>query len=164
MPGFSVAIDDIAGPVRRLQQLYLDVYRLTDYPPMMMRPAFFNPAVGQPVYYSLAYPMSTKLSPRFKTEVNKLSDIYNIRSLLMRYLADIRSTNLNLMETSMYDLPVKVEYEFFHTNPEGHTGILPTTDIPKQDPYFAKGSLKGNCEFPANSSFINGCVRVRCKT
>jgi len=162
-PGFSVATDDSSGPIKRLQELYLDVYRLNDYAPIIMQPSSFSLKVNQPVYYSLAYPIATKLLPRYKTEVNKLSDLYNIRSLLMKYFHDIRSMPLNITGTSMYELPVKVEYEFFHASPEGHTGIQACSEIPRHDPYLKKIARGAERHFPTNSSFLNGCIRVRAK-
>lgn len=169
LPGFAPCIDNTAGPIRRLQEIYLDVYKLSDYAPIIMQPQMFalpNSNANfntRPIYYSLTYPITTKILPRSKNEISKISDIYNIKNLLSKYIEGIISMDLYRSDSIFFDLPKKIQYSFFHTDYQEYRDIHPTTDIPLEDENFKNIPYGGDREFPSNSSFINGCVRLKAK-
>ncbi|MDO8954557.1 MAG: hypothetical protein Q7V63_06890 [Gammaproteobacteria bacterium] len=162
VPGFSPAIDDIAGPIKRLEEIYSTIYGLA-YAPIIMQPHTFVSGESRPVYYSLSLPTITRFSPRSREESSKLSDLYEIKSLLNKYLNDLSSIDLNLKDTLIYDLPSKVQYDFFHTETEVYRGIQASSEIPVEDTLFANIPYGAKQDFPANGIFVNGCVRIKDK-
>jgi hypothetical protein len=163
LPGFSAALDNTAGPIKRLQEIYVDVYQVP-YAPIIMQPNLFNVESDRAVYYSLSYPTTIKFSPRSREESSKLSDLYDIKSLLQKYLSDISNVEFNLADTPIFDLPSKVKYDFFHTDIENYSGIRPSSDIPLEDASFSQIPYGGDKEFPVNSPFVKGCLRLTRKS
>jgi len=162
IPGFAPATDDIAAPMARIQEIYSNVYGLA-YAPIIMQPYRFSQGENRPVYYSLSLPTITRFSPRSREESSKLSDLYEIKSLMGKYLTDLSNIDLNLNETLIYDLPSKVQYDFFHTETQVYRGIQSSAEIPFQDPSFATIPYGGNKPFASNAIFVNGCVRIKDK-
>jgi hypothetical protein len=163
MPGFAPAINDTAGPISRIQQAYNEIYDL-DYAPIIMQPTMFKAGAQQPIYYSLSYPTTVNFSPRSRADSSKLSDLYEIKSLLSKYLHDIRTLELNLDDTLMHDLPNIVEFDFFHTETKTYRGIHSSSDLPIGDPLFTKTAYGSNKPFPVNGIFVNGCIRLKDKS
>lgn len=166
LPGFAPALDDHAAPVRRLQEIFTTIYQLQDYAPIIMQPQFFSlkQKESRPIYYSLQYPTTIEFSPRSREGSTKIFDLYEIRSLLNKYLNDIASDKLNVKGTLVYELPEKVQYDFFHTDIENYTGIRLSKEIPEEDAAFKRVLANVNKRFPANSTFIRGCIRITAKT
>lgn len=163
LSGFGPATDNLAGPIRRLQEIYINTYKLSDYAPIIMQPKTFSLNNDEPLYYSLSH-ANTALPFARKGETSKIFDIYNVKNLLRKYLDSIRDMDLQLSQTILFDLPNAVQYDFFHTDYKDYRDIYPTTDIPLGDPNFKKIPYGGEREFPSNSSFINGCVRIKKKS
>jgi len=159
LPGFAPSIDNTAGPIKRLEEIYSEVYQL-EYDPVIMELHSFNKDGKRPIYYSLAYPTTTEFSPKSRLDTSKISDLYDIKSLLNKYLLGIAEGSLNLSLTPIYDLPKTVQYEFFHTDNTHYQSINSSTLIPKEDPYFQNSPYKSLKGFPENSSFIKGCIRI----
>ncbi len=164
LPGFAPAIDDSAGPILRLQEVFNKIYLLTDYAPIIMQPYFFNLEDPRPIYYSLQYPNTIEFSPKARESSTKISDLYQIKSLLSKYLEDIFSNTLKVSGTMLYDLYEKVQYDFFHTDVEKYSGIRLSKEIPKEDSTFLQVPEGMSHDFPANSAFVRGCIRVAAKS
>lgn len=164
LPGFAAALDDSAAPVRRLQDVFTSIYQLQDYAPIIMQPQFFTLEHARPIYYSLQYPTTIEFSPKSREGSTKIFDLYEIKSLLTKYITDIHSDALNVSGTPLYDLPEKVQYDFFHTDIENYTGIRLSKDISVEDATFTQVPAGMSNNFPANSTFIRGCVRITAKT
>lgn len=58
--------DDFAGPINKLQKIYLNVYGLNDQIPTIMRPYNFNIDEDKPVYYSMQTPLLLSSTPNFR--------------------------------------------------------------------------------------------------
>lgn len=155
LPGFSPAIDDTAGPINRLKQIYEEIYQLNSYEAIILQPAKFNLNSQRPIYYSLSCPSTIEFSPRSRQDTSKISDLYDVKQLLNKYLNGIRNSNLNLANTPIYDLPNQVAYRFFHTSPGEYSGINHSNEIPVLDPYFGDPA-----RFPDSGHFVNGCIGI----
>jgi hypothetical protein len=152
------ALDDTAGPIKRLQQVFTDVYQLDSYAPTIMQPKYISPGKDSyPIYYFLQNPTTIEFSPKSRAISNKISDLFDIKYLLDKYFEEILAGNLNLHGTPIFDLPQKVNYDYFHTENKNYRGIRATTDIPLEDKAFQNSADRA---FPANSPFINGCIRI----
>jgi hypothetical protein len=163
LPGFSPSIDDSAAPVKRLQEIYVNIYQLA-YAPVIMEPHNLSLNVSRPIYYSLAYPTTMEFSPKSRLDSSKISDVYEIKSLLAKYIAELSENDLNLAHTPISDLAKMVQYDFFHTDNEQYPSIKSSKLIPKEDSYFQKIPYGSDKEFPENSSFIKGCIRITKKS
>lgn len=128
-----------------------------------MHPHFLKKEIARPIYYSLQYPTTTEFSPKSRKGSTKIFDLYQIKSLLTKYLADIHWDALNLEGTPIYDLAEKLQYDFFHTDTENYTGIRPSKEIPEEDKTFAKIPEGMSKNFPVNSPFLRGCIRISSK-
>lgn len=162
IPGFSPTLDDNAGPVSRLQELYQDVYRL-DYAPIMMTPSIFSmyDKDTRPIYYSLEYPGTIEFSPSSRMFANKIAILNDLMRLLKKCLDEFRKDYLHLDNTPIYDVIEKVKFDAFHMGGDLHYGIKNSIEIPKQDESFLQenGLCKGKL-FPAKCPFVNGCIRI----
>jgi hypothetical protein len=163
LPGFAPSIDNTAGPIKRLGEIYSEIYQL-EYDPVIMELHSFSKQIPRPIYYSLAYPTTTEFSPKSRLDTSKISDLYEIKALLIKYLSSITDGNLNLGLTPIYDIPKTIQYDFFHTDNEQYQSISPSSLIPKEDSYFQKIPFKSLKGFPENSSFIKGCIRISNKS
>ncbi|MDO8953527.1 MAG: hypothetical protein Q7V63_01605 [Gammaproteobacteria bacterium] len=159
LPGFAPSIDDTCGPIKRLEEIYSEVYQL-DYAPIIMDLHNFSSQCPRPIYYSLAYPTTTEFSPKSRLDTSKISDLYEIKSLLNKYLLGIFEDNLNLQLTPLSQIPKTVQYDFFHTDNQQYQSINSSLLLPKEDFNFQKTPYKSNKGFPENSSFIKGCIRI----
>ncbi len=162
-PGFASALSDEAAPIQRLQECIESIYQLSEYAPIIMHPHFLKKELSRPIYYSLQYPTTTEFSPKSRKGSTKIFDLYQIKSLLTKYLANIHLDALNLGNTPIYDLPGKIQYDFFHTDPENYAGIRPSKEIPEEDNTFANVPEGMSKNFPINSQFLRGCIRISAK-
>ena len=156
--GFAPAINDIAGPCKRLQQIYNDVYSLK-YQPIIMHPytLAFNDK-SRSVYYSLQYPSTLEFSPKSKVS-NKITDLRELQHILNKYFAEIKKGYLNIKGTPFQDLVDKAKYDYFHINIKSYKNIHNSDIMPMEDKYL-KSIMDDHKEFPKNSSFIRGCIRI----
>jgi len=153
-PGFAPAINDKAGPIQRLQQIFAEIYR-TDYDPVIMQLAFLNIENPRPIYYSLEYPTTMRFSPKSREKTSKIVELYEIMRLLEKYLKDIQMNKYNVIGTPIFEAANKVAYDFFHSDSHKYTNMHPPSEIKKGDLAFKK--LK---RFPVNSYFLSGCIRL----
>ncbi|HVV69637.1 MAG TPA: hypothetical protein VG895_00550 [Patescibacteria group bacterium] len=162
-PGFASALNDEAAPIHRLQECIESIYQLEEYAPIIMHPHFLKKEISRPIYYSLQYPTTTEFSPKSRKGSTKIFDLYQIKSLLAKYLVDIHLDELNLGDTPIFDLVEKIQYDFFHTDPENYKGIRLSKEIPEEDKTFIQTPEGMNKNFPINSPFLRGCIRISSK-
>jgi len=160
LPGFSAARDNVGGPVKNLQKVFVEVYKLTEYAPIIMQPHFFSLNEDRPVYYSLQYPTTLVFSPQSRENSTKIFNLYELKSLLNKYLSEVYSNNLNVSGTLTYSSKNEVRYDFFHTDVENHSGIRLSSEIAGEDVNFNKTFYGENQSFPSNSSFLRGCIKI----
>lgn len=146
-PGFISAKNDFAAPIKLIQDCYINSYLLKDYAPIIMHPAHINNIDNQYVYYSLHLPTLLEWAPRLKGN-SIITDIRELRML----------TNLYIQATENKHLV----YEFFHSEDDPLAEIKSSKQLPIDDPaLLASISFPINQEFPINSPFFRGCVRVK---
>lgn len=162
-PGFVPAIDDSVAPVSAFQEIYLDIYNFKNYAPTMMHAHTLNLYDdSRPLYYSLQYPTATTFSPKSSGHSSTISDLYEVKMVMDKYLAELHAGNIEMGNTVISHMADRIELEYFHSDIELYHDMKPSKEIPKEDPTFAQGSPKNACSdaFPNNSSFVRGCIRV----
>ncbi|MEM9243491.1 MAG: hypothetical protein AAGA27_05475 [Pseudomonadota bacterium] len=153
-PAFSPSTNDMAAPISHIQEAYKNVYKLKQYSPITMQPDIFK---NKPVYYSLQFPTSMEFSLKSNDDSTILNDLYHVKLLLERCLDYLSSNTLNIASTELYCLGDKVNYDFFHSNTGGLSGIKPTEKIMEKDDRFL---INGGDVFPTTSRFFQGCIRI----
>lgn len=163
VPGFAPAIDNSVAPISNLQRAYLEVYNLKEYAPIIMQPCFFSASEKsyRPVYYSLPFPNAIDFSLKNRTRTSLITDLYEVMSLLSKYVSELASGKLNIKSTPLDQLIKSVSYEFFHNNVENYRGMIESYEMPKEDNTFLEilDVCRGK-KFPEMSTFVKGCVRI----
>jgi hypothetical protein len=162
VPGFQPAIDNSVAPISRLQDIYLNDYKLKNYAPIIMQPGFFSlKKASSPVYYSLQHHTSIEFSPKPSNRNSAITDLGGVSYLLEKYLAEIKAGNLNISATPLSILAEHGKFDFFHNNISSYETIMEAANISMEDSRF-DNSWRGkeNKIFPKNSSFFNGCIRI----
>ena len=161
--GFCPATNSEVAPIAGLQKVYIDFYNLKKYLPVIMRPNIFaiDSKKPKPVYYSLQFPNAVEFSPKTRDRSSFITDLYEIRSLLNKYLVEILSGQFNVEETPLYKMAKNVNFDYFHNNVQQYPGMKESALIPIEDPNFFVGFDDKNIDlFPANSAFVKGCIRI----
>lgn len=162
-PGFSPARDNMSGPIEGLQKVYIEDYGIRNYPPIIMQPNMFNlsDALSPPVYYSLQFPTAIEFGLSSRARSSHVSDLHEIRSLLVRYTQELLSDKFNILGTPVYDLFKQTDYDYFHNNTELHSGMRSATEMPADDKNLLT-TVNGKIydTFPDMCSFVKGCIRI----
>ncbi len=162
LPGFAPATDESAGPVQTIQAAYREFYQLKHYPPIVMQPKFFSQSetTQQPVYLSLQYPSAIELAPRLSTRTHAIADLEAIQMLTKEYIDGLLAEDFRIGDTPLAKVPFKVQFDHFHRAPINYPDIYESKQISQADKNFHEVNSPHHGEFPANSSFFNGCIRI----
>jgi hypothetical protein len=160
--GFQPAIDNSLAPISGLQEVFVDVYGLKHYAPVIMQPATFdlyNPE-GRSVYYSLQHHSSIEFAAKANEKTSTLMDLYYLRRYLRKCVSEILQGKFNVETTPLYEAVRTVQYSFYHNNVGKYKEIQDSSAIFMEDKAFqlAVNSFEG--AFPKNSSFFSGCVKI----
>lgn len=155
--GYTVPIvnDEQYAPIVAIKKAYQDIYKLKNYSPTIMQLGAIKADI--PIYYSLRLPNANEFSIKTDIDSSTLHDLFSLQSLLKKFLHYLADDGLNFEGTPLHTLEKNVSYDFFHTTPGDFTSIKKSCDIPKDDPRFLIDKAH---EFPASSSFLQGCIRI----
>ena len=124
IPEFSPAVDNQIAPINVLQKIFTEIYEL-DYYPTIMHPYQFSQQENlRPVYYSLEYPSLQEFPSKNRVITSKISDLYEIKLLLEKYITEIKNDTLNIGETLISNAMTTTKFKFFHSEPNEYQGIL----------------------------------------
>lgn len=161
--GFAPARNNSSGPISGLQQVYADEYEIRNYPPIIINPDIFNiySQETNPIYYSLQFPTAPEFTPHSRSRTSYISDLHEIRSLLLRNAQELLSDKFNVNDTPFHDLFKMAKYDYFHNNVELHSGMRNSGEMSGEDKNFLTtldGVIHEN--FPDMSAFVKGCIRI----
>lgn len=163
LPGFSPAVDEIAGPIRSIQEVYLDVYNLREYFPTIVHPQYFNYyETNDPMYYSLQWQTQLDSGQLPKTPLNVMTDLEEVEALMGQFLSFLKnSTFANIEHTPLATLK-NIDYGYYH-NIQSHNKIIqPSLNLAHEDSRLIT-LLGKNCDdrlFCDSAQFFRGCVRI----
>jgi len=149
-PGFRPACNqELAAPIQKIQECYMYTYQLKHYAPIIMCPHQLSSEDKDPVYYSLSLPTVLNFVPRLRKQIpnimNELREIKLLMSILEETLEGLQHT----------------KFEYFHSGDDHFGEILPTHALPSTDPHLMHYPKEfGERNFPYNSSFLRGCIRI----
>jgi hypothetical protein len=157
VPGYSQAIDDIAGPVKRLKEIYVDVYGLS-YAPTIMQPYNLSLKSDRSAYFSLALPNTPEFSEKTREDLSKIDELLLIQSCLKKHLTGLQDKGLHIENTNFFELSSMVDFDFYHTDFHRYSSIKDPSSLIEEDKYFFHEDSAE--KFPSRSAFLRGCVRV----
>jgi hypothetical protein len=161
--GLAPARNNLAGPFMEIQRIYTKEYEIKDYPPIIIQPDMFNinNSKQHPIYYSLQFPNAAEFKPSSRVRASNISDLHEIRSLMLRYEQELLADRFNTAQTVLGDVFHHVQCDYFHNGVELHSGMRNSSEIPKEDKGFLK-TLDGVLykDFPDTCSFVKGCIRL----
>lgn len=161
-PGFRPALNDDLAPIKGIQQIYTEHYELKEYAPIIMQPGSFDlETSSDPIYYSLLFPTACELAPKTSGRSSAISDLYDVRALLNKYLQYINDQGLNIEHTPLSRLAKHIEFNYYHNNVELYEGMRESQTLLEYDPNFKKAMESfPNREFPRNSAFVKGAIAI----
>ncbi len=144
-PGFTLSDSDDYLPLSLLQTVYRDIYKLNDYPLIIMQPQQIN-QVNQPLYYSLSlptlldYPIISKNKTRM---VNNLIELHRL---------------INVLQQTV--IGINCQYYLFHCTIDISNSIKPAEMLTELDRHFMLSHANLDLRFPSNSPFFKGCIQI----
>ncbi len=166
-PGFKPATDETLGPIRLIQQVYADCYRLKRYAPTMMHPAHFNllDPNCHPTYYSLQYPTTLRFSTPSRKEASTLYDLRELKYIFNVFLEELSQQALGVEDTVMGLLPQAVDFTYFHTKSDKHGEITQASSMIDKDPTLSHVLCHQppSSNFANNGGFLRGCIGIQHK-
>ena len=162
--GFVPTIDSTALPMQGIQTIYANDYNLKEYAPIIMQPHLFakcNISQQGPIYYSLLHPMIMNCNQTTRDQVSFITELYEVKSLLNKYLHGLLSEDTKIEYSPLYQLTSKATYDYFHVNSISQRDIKHSSELVKADTRFLDISKYTKHKlFPENASFVKCCVRV----
>ncbi len=161
-PAFVFARDDSAAPVKAIQQVFADVYKLK-YVPSIIHPGYFSPDdMSSPSYYSLEAPTLMVFSPKSRKASSKLDDLREIKHIMDGVSSYIQENSLGLENTPIYKWVHSVKQEYFHTDPNQEIDhIMNTTQLCQDDRAIKLDAERfQHLDFCHTSPILRGCIRI----
>lgn len=161
-PGFRPAVDETMGPIKLLQQAYLDSYGLKKYTPIMLHPAHFdfNHEDTRPVYYSLQSPTTLAFSPRSRRLSSTLFDLRELKYITETFFEEVKNNHAHLEDTAVGKVVNEIQCRYFHSKEDPHKEIELSDDLFHCDVNFCYDAHQTNAfDYPANAAFLRGCVQ-----
>jgi hypothetical protein len=165
IPGFQVAKNDIAGPVKLLQDIYINHYKLKHYIPSMMHPSHFSyEKDSAPIYYSFQTPTTVESSPKSRQLATKIQELRELQQLFSIITNEILVGKHRMEETLLAQRLAHTDIEFFHNKPDNFGRIQLTSELPKEEKQLLQyPSEYGIRLFADNGAFVRGCIRIKRK-
>jgi hypothetical protein len=147
---------EIAAPISLFEQVYIEIYELRDYLPVIMHPCYKIKDAEKICYYSMATPTLLTGYPTTKTLPNIIQELRGVKDLLSLFCEKLK--DINFAPCS------RKEFDYFHSSAVPDEGIRLTQVMPEEDSSLLEtyGSYPERL-FPSAGPFMRGCVRIRTK-
>jgi len=154
-PGFRPAIDESGAPIKLIQRVYRERYKLK-YAPIIMEVAKFSKE-NRCLYFLLNHPTLPQINPEanYRSIIALLHDVQEIIQRLQQGILKNKEYSITL--PALYKTALEMSVSSFHNDPTGYKNINQLSKLVEEDERFMKG-LKG--AFPEHSPFLNGCIKI----
>lgn len=162
IPGTSPDTSNKKAPIEIIQKVFTDIYNIKDYIPTIMTPNYFYPHHDQrkPIYYSMHNPNLLD-TPKKKDNSSNISDLYEVKSLLDKYIYYMKTNEFNIEHTQFHKFFNNSQVSAIHTHPERYTTIEPVDNIFSSDSRFKKTLYPTkNKEIARFGAFFKGCFKI----
>lgn len=163
LPGFSSAINNQSGPIDSFKADFINIYGLKNFAPTIMIPKHLSGHDKAFVYVSLQLPTHMESIPKSKKSGSITDNLKEIKTLLENFRKAVLDGKIpSVIGTPFYIFFEKVEFAFFHSDPDSEREIRPSYEMPIEDEDLISCPAKyGKKNFSDISPFIRGCVRIR---
>lgn len=157
-PGFQPVMDEVLVPTKKLQEIYLEDYKLSQYAPILFAPfhGSVNDAGGKPIYLSLSYPTNINYTINEKRQKNAISTL--------RHLINLQNTiqlHIEMEKLPVFESINAIQYDYFHSQEDPPYGIRGTSKLVDFDPNFKQIMEQfPDREFPDYSTVLRGCIAM----
>lgn len=160
IPGFTPLTDNELMPVKLIQNIYSNVYKLENYPPIIMGPDYFNEIIkaGKSIYYSHNYRCFYSFSPKVNKFSTTAKNFYRLLWAFKKALDFLKSSNSLHNNNALKHLTETHQFNFYHPGSKTYDEFLSPKLIPEQDKTIMQ---KRDKKFPHKIDFLNGCIQIR---
>ena len=165
VPGFNPLVDDSVGPITQLMKVFEAEYG-SRYAPVMVGPSNYNifDTKTKSTFYSFQYHTAIKLSQKSSSRSSTVTDMYNVRSLLEKYIDDIKNSELNVEGTILHEIAQNVKFDFYHYTADESTKMTSSSKIFQENVLYQQALESCDTKVvPKNAPFLNGCVEIKNK-
>ncbi|MDF2939676.1 MAG: hypothetical protein K0R66_318 [Gammaproteobacteria bacterium] len=165
--GFQPAIDDSLLPASIIQDAYINLYKLPDYYPTIMQPAYYSALDKKPVYTSVNMMSIDNLYDVLKVH-SDAQLMEEVRYTYQKYAEVLRSDKASVDSDATYlsEVAKNRNVEFFHylrykDNPRySEIDLIDVKEIPRLDPRFITDKYPNNQELAHAGTFIKACIKI----
>jgi hypothetical protein len=162
-PAFIPARDSTAAPIRGLQKIFIEDYRLKKYPPVLMHSHHFSLEENIPVYYSFEIPTTIQFSPRSNSALTTMAELRGIKHITEVLIQEIQAGKLGIERTPLFDLVQHLKINFYHNEKDSSKEISSAKNLAQLDQDLLNTLVSVNKDamaFPESSPFFRGCISI----
>jgi hypothetical protein len=149
-----------SGPFRELSDVFIDIYGLKKYAPIVMLPYFIAPNFNRPAYISIQAPSTHWVNAGDHNENNLIGDSREIKHELDRFLEQIATSKISVDDTPFSTLTTFC-YKFYHADLDKYGKLLPTATIFEKDKAVEHWlTHKHNSQIADRNTFLRSSVKI----
>jgi hypothetical protein len=159
--GFQPAVDDSMLPASIIQDAYINLYKLRDYYPTVMQPAYYGRLNSNPVYTSINMMSIDNLYDVLKVH-SDAQLIEEVRYNFIKYAEILKFDKISIDVDALYlsDVAKNRNIEFFHYLRYQGTDLIDSKEISKLDKNFITNKYSNNQELAHAGTFIKACIKI----
>lgn len=151
---------DAGGPFNAFVDIFLNVYGLRKYAPIMMCADFFDFKNDCSGYVSIQKPCNFMVKNRSLLKENLIVEAREIRKIVMTLVDEITKGIINLNDTPFYDLR-SINFDFYHSDKDINNEFFSSSEIFSEDIAVKKLiSAISNKEIPFRNDFLRSCIKI----
>lgn len=162
IPGFRPATNDESAPISLLMKAYATAYNMTarpKYAAIIMEPTRFSMKDNAPLYHSINHASFTAKPVNAAKKKSQIALLEEIRVITELYSKGILERKNDVK--SLYDVTIKTQFNYYHTNPENYSKIKNALLLGVEDNEFIHDE---DSAFPSNAAFFKGCIKISSKS
>lgn len=162
IPGYTVLTNNELLPLKLIQAAYSNIYKLENYPPIMVGPDYFaNIAKDEKcLYYSYGYPCFYSFSPKENQSSSTARDFYQLFRVFRKVLDFIKDNNFLYNNGELKNLSKTHQLTFYHPGSKTYNEFSAPKLIPDTDKSIMQDWSKDK-RFPHKVDFLNGCIQIK---
>lgn len=168
IPGFAPAMDETYLPRTFLQNVFLEVYGLTQYYPTILQPSYFNVqnAHAQAVYYSRQYPTNFVVACKTRNSYSITYSLSEQQHFLDELSLGLTKITPNAENALWLKIGNSVEFCTYHSYKNNQKNVKLSSELQQLDPRFGAlgcGIKLKKRYISEDGAFMRGCIAIRLK-
>lgn len=146
------------GPFNEIRNIFLNVYSLKKYAPIIMLPSYFNMNSSLAGYVSIQQPGS-HISKKHSSDC-LIADTREIKYVLNQFISKIVEDGERVADTPLYDL-CNLDYQFYHADKDKHGELNLVSEIFNNEPVMQEWiDHSVNNQLAFRNDFMRSCVKI----